>query len=208
MDIALSWDYAESFVPETETILATRLAAIEVGAGPVSAGIGSTLRVLARAINARSVFEVGTGCGVSGLYLLEGMNESGMLTSVEIEGEFQRLARSAFLGAGYSPSRMRLFGGRALDLMPRMNTGAYDMVVLDGDPEEMPYYALHAARMLRSGGVLACVHALWGGAVADPARRDMVTLGMRETGRELLGPLGFIPCLLPVGDGLLVAVKP
>lgn len=204
MDIALNWDFADAFVRDDQTVLAARLASLEMGVDAVSPGVGATLQVLARALGARAVFEVGTGCGVSGLYLLRGMPD-GVLTSVDSEGEFLRIARATFEGAGLL-QRTRLMSSRALDLMPRMSSGAYDMVVLDGDVEELPYYAVHAARMLRRGGVMAIVRAL-SGHVADPTARGGKATALRETTRMLGDSEQFFSALLPVADGLMLSVR-
>ena len=91
--------------------------------------------------------------------------------------------------------------------MPRMAARSYDMVVLDIDPEESIKLAGPALRMLRVGGVLAITRALWNDHVADPARRDPTTVAARELGKSLRDHDGLLVSLLPVGDGLLVAVR-
>ena len=88
-----------------------------------------------------------------------------------------------------------------------MAVGGYDMMVLDADVQETPEYLDHAVRVLRPGGFIAFVHALWGDQVADPARRDSETVVCREVVRFLAESPDFTPALLPVGDGLAVAVK-
>ena len=81
------------------------------------------------------------------------------------------------------------------------------MVVLDGDLDETPQYLDHAVRIVRPGGTIAFVHALWHDQVADPARRDARTVVAREVVNYLRDSDEFVPTLLPVGDGLAVAVK-
>ena len=174
---------------------------------PIGAGGGAALRVLAAAISARSVVEVGTGAGVSGLYLLEGMAEDGVLTTIDIEAEHQRAAKDAFAEAGIRPQRARLITGRALDVLPRLTDGAYDLVLVDADKTDVDAYLEQALRLLRSGGVLAVDNALWKGKVADPAQRDESTTAIREMGKHVKANDALVPALLPVGDGLLVAVK-
>lgn len=179
----------------------------ELGAEPVSPGTGAALRVIAAGTGARAIVEIGTGAGVSGLWLLGGMAAGGVLTSIDSEPEFQHHARRAFAAAGVPAHRTRLIAGRALDVLPRMAARAYDLVVVDALPEETPEYVDHALRMLRPGGLVAIVHALWHDRVADPARRDAQTVVMREVGRVIADSEEFIPALLPVGDGLAVAVR-
>lgn len=206
-DKGQTWVYAEDYVPESEVIVAARGVAVDLGADPVSSGVGAALRMLAAVAGARAVLEIGTGAGVSGLWLLEGMSPEGVLTTIDHEVEFQKHARKAFLAAGISSQRTRLIAGRALDVLPRMAARGYDMVVIDGDVSETPDYLDHALRVLRPGGVAVVVHALWHDRVADPAQRDADTVVMREVGRVLASSEEFLPALLGVGDGLIAAVR-
>lgn len=206
-DKAQAWVYVEDFVPESDIVAEARATAVELGAEPVSTGVGAALRMLAAVAGARAVLEVGTGAGVSGLWLLDGMAADGVLTSIDAEVEFHKHARSAFAKAGVSSQRTRLIAGRALDVLPRMAARGYDMMVLDADIAETPQYLDHAVRVLRPGGVIVFVHALWHDQVADPARRDAETVVCREVVRFLGESADFLPALLPMGDGLAVAVK-
>lgn len=184
-----------------------RSMAEEVGLVPVQPGAGAALRLLAAAGGARAVVEIGTGTGVSGLWLLGGMRPDGILTTIDREAEHQRMARRIFLEAGYQPSRTRIITGRALDVLPRLSDGAYDLIFVDGDRDEYPACVSEALRLLRPGGVLAISGALAGGRIADPAARDPQTVLLRELARALREAEDWLPALLPVGDGLLVAVK-
>jgi predicted O-methyltransferase YrrM len=179
----------------------------ELGCTPIGAGVGIALRVLAAAIKARSVVEVGTGAGVSGLYLLEGMGDEGVLTTIDIEAEHQRAAKEAFVEAGVRHQRTRLITGRALEVLPRLTDGAYDLVLIDADKPDLGSYLEEALRLLRPGGILAVDNALWAGKVADPAQRDEATTAIRELNRAVRADDSLLPALLPIGDGLLVAVK-
>ncbi|UFU08430.1 O-methyltransferase [Ruania halotolerans] len=205
-DKAQSWAYTEDYLTEPEQTQLARGRAEEFGITPVSPGTGAALRMLAAASKARAVAEVGTGTGVSGLWLLEGMLTDGVLTTIDIEVEHQRAAKETFAAAQIRPTRTRTISGRALDVLPRLADAAYDMVVIDGDPAEAADDADQAIRMLRTGGVLAVTDALARDRVADPARRDEQTVAMRELGRRIREDERLIPTLLPVGDGLLVAI--
>lgn len=205
-DIVLSWSYTEEFVPESEPARAARLRAAEFGLTPVSTGTGAALRALAATVGARSVAEIGTGTGVASVWLLEGMADDGVLTSIDVEAEYQRAAREAFTMAGVKPARTRLIAGRALDVLPRLADGAYDLVLVDTDPAETVETVEAAWRVLRPGGILALAGALARGRVADPARRDEETVAFRELGRALRDREDSVVALLPVGDGLLMAV--
>ncbi|GIH69294.1 O-methyltransferase [Sphaerimonospora thailandensis] len=202
-----SLEYAEEFVPEDDILRSARRRGIEVGAHPILPGCGAALCFLATAVNARSVVEVGTGCGVSGLWLLRGMRSDGTLTSVDVEREHQRMARQAFAEAGFSGSRIRLIGGLALDVLPRLADGGYDLVFCDAAKQEYIDYLTESVRLLRPGGVVAFRNAFCDDQVADPTRRDPDTVAMRELGKLVRNDERLRPLLLPLGDGLLAAVR-
>ncbi len=159
-------------------------------------------------IEARSVVEIGTGTGVSGLWLLRGMRPDGVLTTVDTEAEHQRLAKQTFTDAGVASQRARLITGAALDVLPRLTDGHYDLVFADGDKQEYSDYLTEALRLLRPGGLIAFDNALWHDRVADPAQRDADTVAIRELDRRVQETEDLVPLLLPMGDGLLVALKP
>ncbi len=202
-----SWEYSEAFVAEDAVLTDARRRADEVGCVPIHPGGGAALRLLAAVLGARHVVEIGTGTGVSGIWLLRGMREDGILTSVDIEAEHQRHAREAFAAEGIAPSRARLITGRALEVLPRLADGSYDLVLADGAKDEYADYVEEAARLLRPGGVLAIDNSLWHDKVADPAQRDPDTIAIRGTLNALREDERWLAALLPVGDGLLAAVK-
>ena len=200
--------YVEGYLTEDEPLLAARREAAEIGgAPPIGPGGGAALRFIAAAISARSVVEIGTGCGTSGIWLLRGMRSDAVLTSVDVEPEHQRLARKAFTEAGFPSNRYRLISGKALDVLPRLTDGAYDLVFCDADKQEYPDYLVEALRLLRPGGVVAFDNALAGGRVADPRQDDPGTVIIRELAEQVRQDDRLVPVLLPVGDGLLAAVK-
>jgi predicted O-methyltransferase YrrM len=202
-----SWSYAEAFVAEDEVLAAARARADEVGVVAIGSGGGAALRFLASAIEARAVVEIGTGTGVSGVWLMRGMRADGVLTTVDIEAEHQRLARESFNEAGFPQQRVRTIAGAALDVLPRLTDGHYDLVFCDGDKSEYGAYLAEALRLLRPGGIVAFDNALWHDRVADPAQRDEETVVIRELGRQVAAHDELVSVLLPVGDGLLVAKK-
>ncbi|MGO1317616.1 MAG: O-methyltransferase [Cellulomonadaceae bacterium] len=206
-DKTQSWDYCEDFVPEDEVLLRARERAAEFGCHAVSPGSGATLRLVTAMLQARSVVEIGTGTGVASLWLARGMADDGVLTTIDPEIEHQRAAKASFTEAGLRPTRLRAISGRALDVLPRLTDGAYDLVLVGADPLGYPELVEQAVRLLRPGGVLAVDRALWRDRVPDPARRDEVTTAVREVVRRVRGDERLVPAMLPTGDGLLLAVR-
>jgi predicted O-methyltransferase YrrM len=166
---------------------------------------GATLQWLARSIQARNVAEVGTGVGVSGLWLLRGMTPDGVLTTVDDEAENTRAARLTFADAAIASQRTRLITGRPADVLTRLADAAYDLVFLNGQAQESATYLEEAMRLLRPGGLVLVNNALADGRVPDPAQRDADTVAMRTLLTEIGASDALRPLLLPVGDGLLVA---
>ncbi|MFE7874508.1 O-methyltransferase [Micromonospora humida] len=199
--------FAESYVGEDIVLATARSLAREVGLDAVTPGAGASLRLLAAAGNARAVVEIGTGTGVSGVWLLRGMRADGVLTTIDVEVEHQRIARRIFVEAGFPSGRTRIITGRALDVLPRLADGAYDLIFVDGETTGSAAYVDAALRLLRPGGVLALNGGFAGGRIGDPAARDAETVTMRETVKAIREAEQWIPALLPVGHGLLAAVK-
>src|SRR5215813_4680086 len=93
---------------EDDILIAARGRAAELGCVPIGVAGGAALRLLAAAVGARAVVEIGTGAGVSGVWLMRGMRPEGVLTTVDVEADNQRAARMAFAEAGFVPSRYRM----------------------------------------------------------------------------------------------------
>ncbi|MGB8650313.1 MAG: O-methyltransferase [Mycobacteriales bacterium] len=199
-------EWLEAWLPEDGALTAARARAAEVGVACVDSTTGAALRLLAAVNGARSVVELGTGAGVSALWLLRGMRPDGVLTSVDPETEHQRLARQSLVEAGYGTGRVRLIAGRALEVLPRLSDAAYDLVFCDAVRSENADYLAAALRLLRPGGVVAFAGALAGGRVVDPSARDPETVALRELLKTVRETERLTPALLPVGGGLLAAV--
>lgn len=188
-------------------MLQAREKARELGLSSLGAGCGALLRVFTAAIAAQAVVEIGTGTGASGIWLLRGMLSNGVLTTIDVEAEPQQVARAAFVEAGFKPSRTRVITGRALEVLPRLTDGGYDLVFVDGAPEEFAEYLEQSIRLLRPGGTVIVNNALWRDHVADPARRDATTTTVRELGKSLRADERLHTALVPVGNGLLFGTR-
>ncbi|MDT5256155.1 MAG: hypothetical protein QOD10_1235 [Mycobacterium sp.] len=199
--------HAEGSISEDAVLAAARERAMEIGAAAVTPAVGALLSLLAKLSGGKAVAEVGTGAGVSGLWLLSGMKDDGVLTTIDIEPEYQRLAKEAFTEAGVGPSRTRLIGGRAQEVLTRLADESYDLVFIDADPIDQPDYVVEGVRLLRSGGVVVVHRAALGGRAGDPAARDAEVAAVREAARLIAEDERLTPALVPLGDGLLAAVR-
>ena len=202
----LNWMFANEFVRESETGTKARALSLEHGVDPIALAVGAQMAVIAAATQAANIVEIGTGLGVSGLWLLAGAPEA-TLTSIDEEFEYHELARPLFIEAGYPASRVRLITGRAADVLPRLNENSYDIVVVDGDPKQLLENVEHALRLIRVGGTVLLPHALWRGEVADPAKRTAIAGAFRAVLNEVSASDAVVVALSPAGDGLLQITK-
>ncbi|MER8237036.1 O-methyltransferase [Streptomyces sp. NPDC101490] len=202
-----SWSFADAFVAENDALRWARERAREAGLPSVSPGTGGALRLLAATADAKAVAEIGTGTGVSGIYLLLGMRPDGVLTTVDLQPERQQLAKTAFRAAGFAGNRARFIPGRALDVLPRLADGGYDLVFCDGDRLEYLDYLAESLRLLRPGGLVCFEGVFAEGRTVDAAAQPPEVQRVRELLRAVRESPELIPSLLPVGDGLLCAVR-
>jgi predicted O-methyltransferase YrrM len=195
----------ESIV-EPSPIARARAHAVELGATAVSAAVGSQIAVLAAATAARSIVEIGTGAGVSGLWLLRGAPQA-VLTSIDNEPEHLAAARQSFADARVPSTKARFITGRAADVLPRMNEASYDIVLVDADPENVIEYVEHGLRLVRTGGMVLVPRILAGGKVADPVQRDEITSAYRSLIQETQESSAVLATVSTSGEGLLQLVS-
>ena len=171
--------HAEGSISEDAILAAARERADDIGAGAVTPAVGALLSVLAKLSGGKAVVEVGTGAGVSGLWLLSGMREDGVLTTIDIEPEHQRLAKQAFTEAGIGPSRTRLISGRAQDVLTRLADESYDLVFIDADPIDQPDSSSKGCGCCVRRGRSWCTAPRWAGVPATRGTRRRGQRGAR-----------------------------
>lgn len=200
--------YADRFAAETPALVSARSHAVGLsGAPPVTPAVGATLAVLAAGAAARTVVSIGSGGGIAGLWLLEGMRADGVLTVLDSDAEALRATRRAFAEAGHPPGRTRMIFGTTGEVLPRLSPGAYDMVVGTAAPTQ---YAAHLGALLelvRVGGTVVCHGLLDGDRIADPRARDEQTTAWRDVARTVREHDDLTRAVLPIGAGLLVATR-
>ena len=170
---AQSLVFAEAYAAEDIVLQTARSLAHELGLTAVSPGAGSVLRLLAAAGSAKAVVEIGTGTGRQ-RRLAAARHARRRRADHDRRGERAPADRPPDLRRGRAspPSRTRIITGRALDVLPRLADGVYDLVFVDADATEFGACADAALRLLRPGGVLIVNGALAGGRIGDPAARD------------------------------------
>jgi predicted O-methyltransferase YrrM len=169
--------------------------------------VGSLLRYLTHLIGATSIVEIGTGAGVSGLWIFQSMSPKGLLTSIDDEVENAKLAKQAFEEAGINASRFRLITGNSREIVGKLADSLYDIFIMRRSTDLLESVE-NAHRSLRPGGILVIDRALLSGKVTDPTQRDPESIAYREVMKVIKESSDlWLPMLLPVGDGVLVATK-
>lgn len=165
--------------------------------GPVpSPELGALLAWTAATVAARHVVEVGSAGGLSGLWLLRGMQDKGVLTSVENDAHWHGLATTAYEQAGES-DRVRSILGDPTEVLPRLSDATYELVLVQGRLTDHPTYLEHARRLIKPGGVLIAR-----GLLHDPDTARGTAL---RAFAELLEEDGWTGTVLPVDDGVGLA---
>lgn len=198
--------YIEERTDESSVQLELRMHALEEGLRPISAATGAHLAFVAASSGARSIIEIGAGVGVATAWLHRGAPRA-TLTVIDDEPEHLAQARRGLLAEGARAAALRLIAGHSLDLLPRMTESGYDLVVIGGRLDHVAAHLQHALRLVKPGGTIIVLHALNGGRVADPARRDHVTNGLRALIREFELQPDLAVSLLPIDGGLLQVAK-
>ena len=211
-DLAPLLAYAEElFAPETETHRWIRAEMESRDFPPINVSPleGRLLAVLAQSSGARRLLELGTLGGYSALWLVSLLPDDARLITVEADGRHADLAREAFRRAG-EEHRILLREGSARSLLERElvhdpGPSSFDLIFIDADKQNYPYYLDAACEFLRPGGLLIGDNAFWEGKVTDASVHDAETEAIRVFNRRLAEDPRFDGVLIPVRDGLAVA---
>ncbi len=173
----------------------------------VSALDGRHLLVLAAAAGAHRAVEIGTLGGYSGVWLLRGMADGGVLDTFEIDSAHARVAEETFRRAGFAGRVRQHLGPAGQKLREIESEAPFDLCFIDADKEGYPEYLDWAARHLRKGGLVIADNAFLWGELADPARADAAHVRALKIVHQRLATGGqWHATVLPTGEGLAVGV--
>jgi len=171
---------------------------------------GALMQLLVQLISARRCLEVGVFTGYSSLAVALALPEDGRLVACDLSEEFTAIARRHWAAAGVA-HKVELRLGPALAtldaLLAEGGAGGFDLAFLDADKSNYPHYYERALALLRRGGVLLVDNVLWSGRVADPAADDPDTAAIRALNATLHADPRVAHCIVPIADGLALAVK-
>jgi caffeoyl-CoA O-methyltransferase len=199
-------DYLYSLLPQRDDVLT----AIETEAtkrdipivGPL---VGRVLNQLATIHNAKTVFELGSAIGYSTIWWARAVGDDGQVTYTDSDGKNADEARAYFERAGIA-DRITIRVGDALELLSEQKH-AFDIIFCDVDKEDYPRALRLAIPRLRKGGLLIADNVLWSGKVAQKKPPDVSTKAIQEFNRLLYHSPDLFATILPIRDGIAVAIK-
>jgi predicted O-methyltransferase YrrM len=168
--------------------------------------LGALLAVLVRASGGRAVLEVGTFVGTSAAWMAHALAPGGRLDTLEADTARAERAEAFLAGAGVA-DRVRVHRGPALQTLPLLPDGDYDLCYIDADKPGYVAYLEHAARLVRPGGLILADNVLAGGRVArEPSERDESAAALAEFTRAAMAHPRLETAVLTVGDGVTLSV--
>jgi predicted O-methyltransferase YrrM len=165
---------------------------------------GRLLSIISHMIRPKQILEIGTFTGYSALCLAEGLAEDGMLHTIEINPEYQKISRKYISEAGLD-SKITLYSGDALEIIPQLNY-KFDLVFIDASKVSYSHYFGLIINKTSTGGFILADNMLWSGKVLQDDS-DADTVALRNFARELQDDIRLQNILLPIRDGLMICRK-
>jgi caffeoyl-CoA O-methyltransferase len=199
-------DYLYSMLPKRDAVLAE----MEDYAGAhdvpiVGPAVGRVLQQLALMISAKTVFELGSAIGYSTIWWAQAVGENGRVTYTDGDPKNADRARDYFARAGVA-GRITVHTGDALEYLSEQKQ-EFDIIFNDVDKEDYPRVLRLVPPRLRKGGLFITDNVLWSGRVASKKAKDARTKAILEFNRQLCSSPDFMTTILPIRDGVAVALK-
>ena len=171
---------------------------------------GQFMSLLVKMLGVKNALEVGTFTGYSALCVARALPDEGKVIACNVSEEWTSIARKYWQEAGVE-NKIELRLGPALDTLDAMvddgGASSFDFAFIDADKENYLGYYERCLKLLRPGGVIGLDNTLWSGAVADPADQSEDTLAIRALNQAVFDDDRVDSCVLPIGDGLSLALK-
>ncbi len=197
--------YLDRLPPHQDPILRRMETKAEREAFPiVGPQVGRLLMILARAIGAKRVFEMGSGFGYSGLWFAKALPRNGRITLTDTSAVRSKEALDYF-GQAHQAEKVTGLVGDAVELVQGAK-GPFDLIFLDADKARYPLAFKAALPKLRRGGLFIADNVLWFGKVTA-SHPDAETRGILEFTRLIFATPGIASSILPLRDGLSVSLK-
>jgi len=165
---------------------------------------GRILSMFSRMMRPKRIIEVGTYTGYSGICLAEGLEDDGILHSLDINAELEELITTYWKEAGIL-DKTRLHIGNALEIIPNLQE-TWDLAFIDADKINYYHYYELILPSMRKGGLIIADNVLWSGKVTEK-KKDKDTAALHEFNEKIQADPRVDNVLLPVRDGLMLIYK-
>ncbi len=200
-------------LPETNELKALREETHEKTAIPqmqICPEQGAFMQAMVRALGVRRYIEVGVFTGYSSLSVALAMPDDGRIIACDVSEEWTAMARPYWAKAGVAhkidlrlaPATETLQG-----LIDAGESGTFDLMFIDADKENYDTYYEQGLKLLRPGGMFMIDNVLWQGRVIDKADQETTTAAIRAINDKIAGDDRVWPSMVPIGDGVMLAVK-
>lgn len=166
----------------------------------------SFMQALLKLCKAKEVVEVGTLAGYSAICMARALPEGGRVHTVEVSGKHADFA-GKWVAESDVASRIKIHRGAGKDILPKFKTDSADAAFLDADSSSYPLYLKECLRIVCSGGLIMVDNAFGYGRLFDPDANDREVVGIREFNDIMVRERSLTGVIVPLGDGLWVAVK-
>ncbi|MDQ2985242.1 MAG: O-methyltransferase [Armatimonadota bacterium] len=199
-------EYLKNLEKTNDSLLAEMEAEAREKSFPIiGAQCGRRLMILAMAIGASKVYEMGSGFGYSSVWFGHAVGPNGQVTHTDGDPANSEQAKRYVERAGFS-GRLRFLNGDAIKLLAE-DEDLYDVILIDIDKQDYPAALDVAVSKVRIGGLILTHNTTWSNRVADPNENDETTLGIREYNRASFSHPSLATYLDPVDDGLGISLK-
>ena len=185
-------------------------ATLEMARMQISPEQGQFLNLLIKLLGARQAIEVGVFTGYSALCIADALPADGRLVACDINREWTDVAQRYWRETGVN-QKIELLLAPADKTLQKLidhgNANSFDFAFIDADKTNYLAYYEQCLKLIRKGGIIAIDNTLWGGSVADPEDKDDDTVAIREFNDALHSDSRVDISLLPIGDGLTLALK-
>ena len=167
---------------------------------------GRLLSLISKIKQPKKILEIGTFTGYSTLCLVEGLETSGKIYTIDKNEELIKIQNKYFSKSKYHKN-IKQYTGDALEIIPKINS-KFDLIFLDADKENYNKYLEIIIPKLNKKGILISDNVLWHGKVlSDKKNQDKVTKTIDTFNKDLVKNKNFQTFMLPIRDGLSISIK-
>jgi caffeoyl-CoA O-methyltransferase len=195
--------------PEILARLREETSQLEMARMQIGPEQGQFMALLLKLMDARRYLEVGTFTGYSALVCALAMPADAEVHALDLSEEWTAIARRYWEEAGVADRiylHLQDAAATMRELLPDRQA-TFDFVFVDADKSGYQTYIDLGYELLRPGGLIALDNVLWDGAVADPEDMDEDTAALRAVNAAMLEDERFDISMVPIGDGLTLALK-